>query len=63
MNRFIRVFMMIFICFIIALIINTVDQLNTPLAGDWFAIQGNWIGAMPYMMFIFLGIFYLLRRK
>jgi hypothetical protein len=62
MNRFIRVFMVIFVVFLMILFLNTVDQMNTPLSGDWAAITTNFIGVMPYMMLIFFGLFYALKR-
>jgi hypothetical protein len=62
-NRLTRGFIVIFIVFIIALLLNYIDQLGTPLLGDWTTITNNWIGVMPYIMLIFMGFYEVLRRR
>lgn len=62
MNRFIKVFLVIFSVFMIILVLNVVDQLNTPLMGDWALITTNFINTLPYLILIFLGIFYVSKR-
>jgi hypothetical protein len=47
----------------IILILNVVDQANTPLVGDWTAITGNFINIIPYLMLIFGGLFYVTRGR
>jgi hypothetical protein len=62
-NRFIRVFGVLFVVFLIILLLNSVDQMNTPLSGDWTVITNNFLGLMPYVMLIFFGLFYALKRS
>ena len=63
MNEFIKVFFVIFAFFVVALILNSVDRLGTPLLINMPALTTNWINLAPFLILIFLGFFYLLGRR
>lgn len=62
MNQGIKVFLVLFSAFMIIYVLNVVDQLNTPIVGDWATITTNFINAMPYLFLIFLGIYQATRK-
>jgi hypothetical protein len=63
MNRGVKMILLFFSIFMIILILNVVDQANTPLVGDWTTITTNFINILPYMMLIFGGLFYVSRGR
>lgn len=62
MNRFLKVFFVMFVSFLVILILNVVNQMGTPLSGDWGTIASNFLNFFPYIALIALGIFYVLER-
>jgi len=62
MNRFFKVFMVVFAVGLVVIFLNMFAQYNFPLVGDWRAITTNVLGAFSYLMLIFLGFFFLLER-
>jgi hypothetical protein len=62
MNRFIKVFMVVFSVGLVVIFLNMFAQYGFPLVGDWRAITTNALGAFPYILLIFLGFFFLLER-
>jgi hypothetical protein len=38
------------------------NQMNSPMPGEWGVITTNFLGIMPYLMLIFFGLFYALKR-
>jgi hypothetical protein len=55
--------LLFFSIFLVVLILNVVDQANTPLVGDWTAITANFLNIIPYLMLIFSGLFYVTRGR
>jgi len=62
MNRGSKIIILFLTIFMIFLILNVIDQANTPLVGDWTAITNNFINILPYLMLIFSGLFYVTRK-
>ena len=62
MNRFIKVFMVVFAVGGVVIFLNIFAQFGFPLVGDWREITTNALGAFPYLILIFLGFFFLLDR-
>jgi hypothetical protein len=62
MNRGVKMIILFLSIFMIFLVLNVVDQANTPLVGDWTTITTNFINILPYLMLIFSGIYYVSRR-
>jgi hypothetical protein len=63
MNRGVKMILLFFSIFMIVLLLNVVDQMNTPLVGDWTTITANFLNIMPYLMLIFGGLFYVTRGR